>query len=83
MLGLVVLVLLAALLVLVALHPATDVAELAATCLALVGLVILSTLVTRPVGRVVVAAPVGISRPRPPTRLLGYLARPNLTPLRL
>lgn len=82
-LGLLVLLLLVALLVLVALHPAIDALEVAATCLAVIALVISLRLFLRPQS----IAPRMQHRmallPRPPSRRPEIRTSETLAPLRL
>lgn len=82
-LGLFVLILLVTLLVLVALHPAVDALELAATCLTILAVAVSMALVLVPSTPVVSRVPLLASRARPPTTRALAAPPQLLAPLRL
>lgn len=82
-LGLIVVVLLIGLVVLVALHPAVDALEVAATCLTMLSIAVSMALVLIPSTPGGSGVPLLLSRARPPTARM-FTAPPQLlAPLRL
>ena len=82
-LGLIVLILLIGLLVLVALHPAFDGLEVAATCLTMLSVAVSMALVLVPSTPVVSGVPLLSARARPPTTRTRTASPQLLAPLRL